>query len=258
MDGEFHQRVSQSSERTAITFTDLPAGEHRLEVWLHQVGVVKVRRVLIDDGASARAFEDARPQWVTYGSSITHCGAAAGPSETWPAIVANRYDLNLTCMGYGGNCHIEPMVARLIRDLPADYITLKLGINVQGGSTLSERTFREMVIGMVSIIREKHPTTPMAIVSPVLSPPREVQVNPAGLNLQMMRDLNAEAVDRLRAHGDEHLHYVDGLQLMLESDLPLMPDALHPNADGYRLMGKRFGDIVMPLLGVDSRVGAGA
>ena len=65
------------------------------------------------------------------------------------------------------------MIARMIRDLPADFLSMKVGINIQGGNTLNERTFRAAIIGFVQIVREKHPDTPFAVISPIYSPPRE-------------------------------------------------------------------------------------
>ena len=47
------------------------------------------------------SYEDARPKWVTYGSSITHCRTAESPSQTWPGVAARQSGLNLTCLGYG-------------------------------------------------------------------------------------------------------------------------------------------------------------
>ena len=33
---------------------------------------------------------------------------------------ARTHNLDLTCLGYGGQCHLDPIVASMIRDLPAD------------------------------------------------------------------------------------------------------------------------------------------
>jgi lysophospholipase L1-like esterase len=151
------------------------------------------------------------------------------------------------------------MVARMIRDLPADYITLKLGINTHTGS-LSDRTFRAAVLGVIATIRDGHPTTPLAVVSPIyctrLEQPAandgaaDAPPAPAAMPLALMRQRIAEAVDVLRGRGDANLHYVDGLSLFGEADAAYLGDQVHPDADGYRLLGRRFADRVMPLLGV--------
>ena len=180
------------------------------------------------------------PRWITYGSSITQCRTAASATQTWPAIVARESGLNLTCLGYGGQCHLDAMVARMIRDLPADYISLCLGINIQGASSLGPRAFRPAIIGAVQIIREKHPDIPLVLMSPICSPPREETPNAVGFHLKGMREEVRTAAEALQAHGDKHVYYVNGLSVFGTDYVHLLPDALHPDAEGYRVMGKNF------------------
>jgi lysophospholipase L1-like esterase len=250
IDGELHRRITHPIERGEFEWSDLPAAKpRRVEVYLPQVHAQRVTSLRIDAGAKAEPFIDTQPKWTVYGSSITHCGTAAGPAETWPAIVARRFGLNFTALGYGGQCHLDPMVARMIRDRPADYISLCVGINVHGGQSMSDRTFRAFVIGLIRTIRDGHPTTPMAVVSPIFSPPRESTPNAVGLTLQLIRQRVAEAVELLRQRGDANLHYVDGYELYGPEFLPHMPDQLHPDAEGYRKLAQRYAEMVMPKLG---------
>lgn len=246
VDGKMHHRATHPVSVGEIRFTDIPAGEHRLELYLPQFAPVRIKALRIDDGASAAELKDTRPKWLTYGSSITHCRTAAGPSETWPAIVANRFGLNLTSLGFGGNCHMEPMVGRMIRDIPADYISVCLGINVMGGHSLSDRTFRAAVIGLIQLIREKHVDTPMVVLSPICHPPGEKTPNAVGLTLEGMRERIFAAVDVLQRLGDRQLYYVNGYEMYGPEYLQYMPDQLHPNAEGYRLFAQRYSEVVMP------------
>jgi lysophospholipase L1-like esterase len=193
-------------------------------------------------------IQEARPRWITYGSSITQCRGAASPTQTWPAIVSQALDYNLTCMGFGGECHLDSMVARTIRDTPADVISLCLGINVYGGASLSPRTFRPAVIGFVQTIREGHPDTPLIVMSPIVSPPREETANVVGFDLPWMRQEIATAVRTLVDNGDAHIHYVDGLQILGPEHAHLLPDNLHPNAEGYKLMGNNITRIFREIL----------
>ncbi len=225
---------------TDVLFENLPAGRKVVELWLPQRKLAVVRRLLLPAGATARPAPDRRPKWVAYGSSITHCGEAHSPARTWPATIARAMDWNLTCLGYGGQCHLDPMVARMIRDLPADFISLKLGINVMGSGSLNRRSFRPAVIGLVKIIREKHPRTPLAVVSPIISPPRETTPNAVGMTLTLMREQVQDAVARLVAAGDRRIFYVSGLDLFGPGETGYLPDHLHPNGDGYELLGRNF------------------
>ena len=223
-----------------FTFSGLPPGRKRIELWLPQFGVFRLRSLVVAAGASVGPVEDARPRWITYGSSITQCRAAASPTETWPGIVARAHGLNLTCLGFGGQCHLDPMIARLIRDLRADFLSICVGINIYGAASLSARTLAPALIGFVRTIRERHPDTPFAVISPIHSGPRETSPNAVGLTLRAIREGVAEAVALLRAAGDGNLHYVNGLDLLGADAAHLMPDDLHPDVEGYRLLARRF------------------
>ncbi|GAA3408127.1 SGNH/GDSL hydrolase family protein [Paenibacillus hodogayensis] len=243
--------------RTTVEFDGLPGQEKLIEIYLPQKVPTIVKALTIDEGAVWNIPDIARTKWVTYGSSITQCNAAFSPARTWPALVARRFGLDLTCQGFSGNCHLEPMVARQIRDLPADIISLCLGINVYGGGTLNRRTFQAAVIGFVQIIREKHPDTPIVLMSPIWSPSREQVTGASGFTLSEMRSEIEDATARLSALGDQNLHYVNGLTIFDETSAEHLPDQLHPNGQGYSIMGSNFGSLVMqPLLeryGLDRR-----
>ena len=139
-DGKFHGSAALEG-RDGFRFDGLPAGEKLVELWLPQHGEFRLRHLEVSDGAGLELYDDRRPRWVAYGSSITHCRTAASPSLTWPAVAARACDLNLTCLGYGGGCHLEPMVAQMMRDLPADYLSMKVGINVYNAASIGRRNF---------------------------------------------------------------------------------------------------------------------
>ena len=246
-----------AEERVALE--GLPGGDKVVEVWLPQYPGIRLRSVEIDDGASAEAAPDPRPRWVTYGSSITHGMEAHGPARTWPATAARLLDLHLTSLGFAGQAHLDPLVARTIASLPADRITLKLGINVHNGATLRERTFAPMVHGFLDTVRQGHPATPITVISPILSPSREDDVVTertlldgttetlvGELTLRQMRAILHDVVDVRRRRGDTCLDDLDGTELfgVDPADLDLLPDGLHPDGDGYELIGRRFAERV--------------
>ena len=214
--------------------------ERLIELWLPQFGHFKLASLSLSEGATVGRHRDERKRWVTYGSSITQCRAASSPSFTWPGVVARGLDAHLTCLGYGGQCHLDPMVARVMRDLPADYLSMCVGINIYGSGSLNARTFGPGIVGFVKIVRERHPETPLVVMSPIFSPPRESVKNKVDFTLAEMREEVRAAVEALRAHGDGNVHYVDGLEVFGADLGHLLPDVLHPNAEGYKVMGANF------------------
>ncbi len=226
----------------------LPAGEKLVEIWLPQFGEFRLRSLGIADGSTFAATTSRRPRWVTYGSSITQCRTAASPSRTWPSIVARACGLDLTCLGYGGQCHLDPMLARLIRDLPADFISICAGINIYGAASLGPRAFGPALIGTIRTVREQHPVTPIALISPIFSATRETVANAVGFTLESMREEIRRQVDILRESGDTNVFYVDGLTLFGPDLARYLPDDLHPDAEGYQILGDNFVRLVAPRL----------
>lgn len=235
----------EGDEAFSVAFDGLPAGEKIVELWLPQSATVSITGLELDDGATATSAPDPRPRILFHGSSITHCMEAEGASNGWPAVAARLAGVDHLNLGWAGSCLLSGQAARIIRDSAADAIVLKLGINVFDGGQLRERTFPDSAHAMISIIRERHKTTPVVIASPIYSPGREDEGSLGGPSLVRMRGLLQEVVAARVAAGDTAIQYLDGLSLFGAADAHMLPDDLHPNTDGYRLMGERFNALML-------------
>ena len=245
VDGELVTSIPVAPGSDEAVFTALPPGDKIVELWLPQGNPVSVCALASEDGAPCSAITHERPRWITYGSSLTHCVRAHSPARTWPAIVARRHGLNLTNLGFGGQCHLDAQVGMAIAEQPADLITLKLGINCVRGS-LGARTYPAAALSLVQLIRQRHPATPIGLVSPIGYPPNETEPNIVGYTISEMRRDLSDVHQRLVAMGDFHVHYFDGLEVF---DLSLIEryaaDQCHPNGDGIEVMADNFDRVVM-------------
>jgi hypothetical protein len=245
--------------------TGLGPGEKRVELWLPHNESVELVELRTD--APVAPAPHAGRLWVHHGSSISHGSNATSPARTWPVLASRTAGVELRNLGFGGSAMVDPFMARVIRDAPADLISLKLGINVVNADAMRLRSFVPAVHGFLDTVRDGHPTTPLLLVSPIFCAIHEHTPGPGAFDLEalgagvarftatgdpddvsqgrltltVIRDaLAAIVADR----DDPNLHHLDGTELYGADDAaehPL-PDALHPDTATHELIGSRFVD----------------
>lgn len=254
---------TRSGPVATMVFTGLPTREKEVQIWLphyERIELISLRT----DAPIVPVPGSARPVWLHHGSSISQGSNAASPSTTWPALAAARGDVELVNLGFSGSAMLDQDTARTMRDLAADLISIKIGINLVNGDVMRLRGFTPAVHGFLDTVREGHPTTPLLVVSPTLCPMHEDTPGPAApdfaegimryvatgdpaetaagkLTLRVVRDELCRIIEQ-RATEDPHLHLLDGRELYGDADAceaPL-PDGLHPDAATHRLIAKRF------------------
>ncbi|MEU4680333.1 GDSL-type esterase/lipase family protein [Micromonospora sp. NPDC023737] len=258
------QTTPHVGEAHTTRVSGLPAGRHRIEVWLPHNETIELIELRADAPIEP---DDARmPLWVHHGSSISHGSNALAPSEIWPAVAARHAGVELRNLGLGGSALVDPFLARVIRDAPADYISVKLGINVVNLDAMRLRAFVPAVHGFLDTIRDGHPEVPLLLISPLFCGVHEDTPGPGAidpgsigtdqvrfvatgtpgdvalgrLTLQVIRRELRSLADRRAS--DRNLHYLDGTSLYGPADaveLPL-PDGLHPSAEAHQRIGTRF------------------
>jgi hypothetical protein len=250
-----------------LRFADLPAGDKTVELWLPHDETTELVSLRADAPVSPLLAGGQR-RWLHHGSSISQGSNATHPTGIWPAVAAGLAGVDLFNLGFGGNALLDPFTARTIRDLPADLISLKLGINLVNTDLMRVRAFGPAVHGFLDTIREgRHRSTPLLVISPTWCPIHETTPGPTMFDGKAMEQgrllframgndaerrqgkltlgVIREQLQRIvaqRAATDARIHYLDGSALYGAEDnahLPL-PDALHPDAATHRLIGERF------------------
>lgn len=248
-------------EPLTVRFDDLGTAPRDYELWLPQNAASELRALRVADGAIVEPVTSTRRRWAHYGSSISHCIEAHGPSDVWPAVAARTGDVDLVPFAFAGQCHLDQFVARAIAETEPDLVSLKLGINVVNADSLTERTFPTAVHGFLDTLRERLPTVPIVVASPIVCPlvedfpgptiptgtgtirvvtDRPVELTTGHLTLRRIREILRDVVDGRRARGDTDLHHLDGLALLGPDEADTLPDGLHPDGDGYLRIGERF------------------
>jgi GDSL-like Lipase/Acylhydrolase family len=246
-----------------VRFSGLPDRVKDVAIWLPHTEITELVALRTDAPVEA-VPQGNRRVWLHHGSSISHGSNAASPSTTWPALAASRSGVELINLGFGGSAMLDPFTARVMRDTPADLISVKIGINVVNADLMRVRAFGPAVHGFLDTIREGHPDTALLVVSAILCPihedtpgPGAVDFSTGSLRFRATGDSTERAAGKLtltvvreelarivaqRAVEDPDLYYLDGRELYGDADiaeLPL-PDRLHPDAATHRRIGERF------------------
>jgi len=247
-----------------LEFSDLGNDSKVIEIWLPTSAIVEIAEVAASSEITP-APVDSRKRWLHYGSSISQCIEANRPMDAWALRAAQLLNLNITNFGLAGQCQLDGFVARAMASLPADLITLKIGINIVNADSMRERAFIPGVHNFLDILRESAPQTPIIIISSIWCPFHEEIPGPTmiagptlfgkerpaefaagALTLQRTREILKDVVAK---RSDSNLHFMDGLTLFGASDEANLPDKLHPNSAGYRLMGERFAEAQRTFIG---------
>jgi lysophospholipase L1-like esterase len=198
--------------------------------------VFKVRAI----GGSLEAAPKG-PRWIAYGDSITEGWIASGPAFGWTAIAARQYGLDVVNLGYAGSCRGEIASAEQIAALPADVISLAYGTNCWTRTPHSRTLFRTGLHAFLEIVRQKHPTTPIVVASPIIRPDAEATPNRLGATLADLRAEVEDLISVLHDAGAVNLHLVRGLPLLAGHQLP---DGVHPGDDGHHILAEAIGGAV--------------
>lgn len=230
-------------------------GQGPVEVFLPHNA--RVALIALESTAPLRACPPRGLRWTHYGSSISQGLDAVSATRTWPVAAAGRLGWTLRNLSFAGNAQLDGFASRVIRDTPADLITLKVGINLVNADSMRERAFRPAVHAFIDTIREGQPTTPLVLISAVACPihesspgpvmtgadgsarvaARAVEDDTGALTLARTREILDEVV---QVRGDEHLTFLDGRDLFGEEDTDLLSDGLHPDQAGLDLIAERF------------------
>ena len=127
-------------ESETLNFRNLPPELKDIEIWFP----ASTSSALESLSANAEILPPSpisKKKWVHYGSSISQCGETSSPSSIWAVNAAERLGLDIFNLGLAGQCQLDGFVARTIAEIPTDFISLKLGINILNADTMRERTF---------------------------------------------------------------------------------------------------------------------
>jgi beta-glucosidase len=185
---------------------------------------------------------------VMIGDSITH-GWEDGGRKTWDQYYAKRHAVNL---GFSGD-RTEQVLWRLqhgeIEGLAPKLVVIMIGTNNTGHRQDKPEDTAAGIKAIVGEVRTRLPQTKTLLLAIF---PRGGHANDA------LRKLNDATNKIIAGYADnEHVFFLDINAEFLDDNgvLPtsIMPDLLHPNAEGYEIWAKAMEPMIAKLTGEERK-----
>jgi lysophospholipase L1-like esterase len=215
-------------------------------------GVEEVQ-IGLDEGAEVQTpapFTDDRPI-IVYGTSITQGGCASKPGACYTNTLSRYLNRPFINLGFSGNGRGEPEVAGHIASIenPAMFV-LDYEANCVDTETL-ERTLPEFI----RILREKHPETPILVVSKIryaqeaLDDGEQHQKTHHKISYrEACKKIEIENVEKCKQAGDKNIYFFDGSNLLGEDYYECSVDGCHPTDMGFYRMAKGLAPVIKDIL----------
>ncbi len=195
----------------------------------------------LERGARLRAPSawSARRPIVIYGTSITQGGCASRPGMAYPNILSRRLNREVINLGFSGSGQAEPDVARVMASIPRPAL---LAIDCE--ANCGYPAIKDRLPEFVRILRQRHPTVPILIVSRIRFA-RDAHQPASERRRRASARFQRALVARGRAAGDRHLHFLDGAALLGPGFDECTVDGVHATDLGFQ----RMADAMTPVIG---------
>jgi lysophospholipase L1-like esterase len=242
-------------EREGAVAVRLPTGLERgqtpaaLDLWLPPVSTCAIAGLAVADGAVVIPAPPSEPSWLAIGDSLTQGFSTAAATEVWPQRIAARRGIAHWNLGLGG-IRIEPAVfAWALADRAWPLVTIALGSNhawsdadaATAGTQAAELARLACAGGHGRIVWLLPPWKPC-----------EAGLGPADFQGVPLDAATGERVGRVRAAIAAALEpFRPRLEVLVNpmpANLRLLPDGLHPEAHGHRLMADAVEAALFPAL----------
>lgn len=165
---------------------------------------------------------------VVYGSSIVQGASASRPGMSYTNKLSRMTGYHFINLGFSGSAKMEPEVADMLAEMPADAFILDCVPN-SNPAQVKERTNQ-----LVKKIRRNHPDTPIIILQSLIRQHgyfnKVIERHVRDQNINILNE-----VIRLIEEGDDKIHFITS-ENWLGDDYEGTIDGTHPNDLGMDRM----------------------
>ena len=220
-----------TSTLTGRTEVELPAGDKTVTIYYPYRRAGRIFDVTLDDGADFAAADAPACRILFLGDSITHGSSTAFSSMTYAHQIARELDAEIVNQGIGGE-GFNPHAVDMDMPFDPDLISVSYGTN-DWSHNPSHAHFVGVVNGHLAALRDRYPSTPIAMILPIWRADYTLTTKKVG-SFEEARRVLIEAAARFGAT------VIDGFSLVPHLRSVMEDDRLHPNEFGFQFYAENL------------------
>ncbi len=180
---------------------------------------------------------------VVYGTSIQQGGCASRPGMCHTNILSRTLNRPFINLGFSGSAKGEPEMAETIAKIKNPAMII-LDYDANAGVDGLRKTLTKFI----DIIRAKHPTTPILLVSRLM---QSYEFHRDSYYIQERFDLTSihlAELQRRRKAGDKNIHFLDGTTLFGADPSECTVDGCHATDLGFYQIAKHMAPVIENIL----------
>ncbi|MBX2922041.1 MAG: SGNH/GDSL hydrolase family protein [Chitinophagaceae bacterium] len=183
---------------------------------------------------------------VVYGSSIAQGGCATRPGMAWTGILNRLLDRSIINLGFSGNGHLEKPVLELMNEIDASVYVLDCLPNLVDRSVFPPEEVKRLIINAVTVLRDKHPQTPILLVEHATTLPFS-NMDTGTLNrYSRVNVVSAEAFAAIQQKGFKNIYLLTAKEMALNTESTV--DGSHPNDLGMMEYARAYAKKLKPVM----------
>lgn len=219
---------SKKNEMELVTI-NLPRNDHLLAM---EIGVEE--NAVLEEAPDYKI----KNPIVFYGSSITEGGCASRVGNAYTSIVSRWLDADYYNYGFSGSARGEREFAEYIAEIP----NMSVFVYDYDHNSPSAKHLKETHEPFFRIIREKHPTLPVIMIS---RPDTDKNMEDSKKRAAVIE----RTCQNARQSGDEKVWFIDGSTFFGEHGrAECTVDGTHPNALGFMRMAEKIYPVLKQIL----------
>ena len=233
----YHETQLPQPEGIFTKTFDLGTGEKSVRVNFPWSKLVKIRSVILDDGASLIPVKKSK-KLLAFGDSITHGMDAYRPSQRYIAQLADFLQADEYNKAIAGETYCPGLVA-CRDDFTPDYITVAYGTN--DWSLKSRETLVENSRLFYENLQKNYPGVSVFVITPIWRADREESRSFGSFD-------DVEATIRESAADFPQIRVIRGYDLVPHDEKYFVEAKLHPTTEGFAYYGKNLCAVIGALL----------